>query len=127
MTDSSYSGHVIVTFRFYNAAVIRKITRKIEFRTEADGNTIGIFATLAFYEEQQRCRFDAGQTAEEEINGSMKFIYSGIYVDKCDTEVDKGDVFNYAAHRLFFIIRSIRTFFENVLLNIRYNGGNEQT
>ena len=92
-----------------------------DFEAEINGESITFFAGLMFMESAQSCRFDVGHTgmATAEDGRTMNFEHS-VYVGECNTEIDKGGVFNFIAHKINYFFWNIKNYFENLYNRIMY-------
>ena len=85
------------------------------FDAEINGETFTFFAEMWYYERAQQCTFEVGHegTAVYE-DGQMKSFRHCVSRDVCDTAVDKGNVFNYLAHKMYYLFWEIIYFFMNL-------------
>ena len=91
-----------------------------DFAAEIDGETVSFFVALTFFESGQSCRFDVGHTGmATAMDGRTINFEHSVHVGECDTEIDKGDVFNYIAHKINYFFWNIKSFFENLYYKYR--------
>ena len=90
---------------------------RITFDAEINGETFTFFAEIMYHESEQNCSFRAGHegTAADEA-GQMKAFRHYVYTGPCDTTVEKGDAFRYAAHRISYLLWEIRNYIRSFFI-----------
>ena len=82
------------------------------FDAQINGETFTFITKIQYYERAQQCVFEAGhEGAAIDENGQTRAFTHYVGGGECDTTVDKGNAFNYIAHKMDRLFWDIRSFF----------------